>query len=76
MNWWTQKPVEIGTSSDRIVRKLLGVAFIAKVFKGVGPEQVAHWPECWRLFEAIQLQGKIMLSFTANLYTFFISSNV
>ena len=52
------EPVEIGTSAYRIVREPLRVTLIAKVFEWIGPEQVAHWPECGWLFEAIQLEGK------------------
>lgn len=46
-------PVEIGTSSHAVVTKVLGGLFAAVVLAGVRPQQVAHRPECWRLFKPV-----------------------
>lgn len=48
-------PVEIGAASDCVVPKVFLGLLIAKVFQGVGPQQVTHGPECWGLLEPVQL---------------------
>lgn len=46
-------PVEVGTPSHCVVCKMLLALFIPKVLQGVGPQQVAHGPIRWRLFESV-----------------------
>lgn len=48
-------PVEIGAASDCVVAKILLGLLVAKVFQGVGPQQVAHGPERRGLLEPVQL---------------------
>lgn len=54
MSSWSL-PVEIGAASDSVVAKVLLGLLVAKVFQGVGPQQVAHGPKRWRLFKPVQL---------------------
>lgn len=48
-------PVEVGASSDCVVAEILLGLLVAKVFQGVRPQQVAHGPKRWGLFESVQL---------------------
>lgn len=48
-------PVEIGAASDCVVSKVLLGLLVAKVFQGVGPQQVAHGPKRRGLLEPVQL---------------------
>lgn len=50
------EPVIVGTSSHRVVAKVLLCGFLCpKVFQRVGPQEVTHRAKRRRFFEAIQL---------------------
>lgn len=49
-------PIEIRTTTHRIVAELLGISFAAEILKWIRPQEVAHRAESRRLFEAVQLQ--------------------
>lgn len=46
-------PEKVRTSSDRVVVKVFCCLFAAVVLAGIGPDQVTHWPERWRLFKPV-----------------------
>ena len=48
-------PVEVGAAPDAVMAEVFLGLLRAVVLPGVRPQQVAHGPERWRLFEAVQL---------------------
>lgn len=46
-------PEKVRASSDRVVVKVFCCLFTAVVLAGIGPDEVAHWPERWRLFKPV-----------------------
>ena len=49
--------IEIWTSSDRIMREVLRVFLISKIFQWIRPQQITHGTKCWGLLEAIKLKN-------------------
>lgn len=48
-------PVEVGAASDCVVAEVFLCLLVAKVLQWVGPQQVTHGSERWRLLEPVQL---------------------
>lgn len=46
-------PVEIGAASHCVVCEVLLALLVPKVLQRVGPQQIAHRPISWRLFESV-----------------------
>lgn len=46
-------PVEIGAASDGVVGEMLHGLLVAVILRRIGPEQVAHGAEGWRLLEPV-----------------------
>lgn len=55
VSYFCPVPVEIGAASDCVVPKVLLGLLVAKIFQGVGPQQVTHGPKRWGLLEPVQL---------------------
>ena len=56
--------IEIWTSSDRIMREVLRVFLISKIFQWIRPQQITHGTKCWGLLEAIKLKKIYIISST------------
>ena len=56
--------IEIWTSSDRIMREVLRVFLISKIFQWIRPQQITHGTKCWGLLEAIKLKDTEIISYT------------
>ena len=50
---------EVRTSSGGVVDEKIVTSFVAKVFRGIGPQQIAHGTERRRLAKAIDLTNVV-----------------
>ncbi len=48
-------PKEVGTSTDGVVGEVVSVLLIAKVLKGIGPQEIAHRAVRGGLLETVNL---------------------